>query len=195
MYVIHMIAKTTGILLLAGAVIGILACLGAVALTGWGSGADCPSLLSPVTGGFAGSGTDMGNIPEFSTEERAQQFLITHTDAGQGSSVSSPAPQQTTTVSSGPGVVRTWSFDVDTSTFKPDEYLVKASAVLQDATGTALFNVLERPADRSSGRQRNRRIVRHLSSYRERLFHHHRSDRRPLCGRPVYYHRHHQHPR
>jgi len=35
------------------------------------------------------------------------------------------------------------SFDVDASTFKPDEYLVKASAVLQDATGTALFNVLE----------------------------------------------------
>jgi len=36
-----------------------------------------------------------------------------------------------------------WSFDVDASTFKPDEYLVQASAVLQDATGTALFNVLE----------------------------------------------------
>jgi len=149
MYVSHMIAKTTGILLLAGAVIGILACLGAVALTGWGSGADCPSLLSPVTGGLAGGGTDMGNIPEFSTEEQAQQFLITHTDAGQGSSVSSPAPQQTISVSSGPDGVRTWSFDVDTSTFKPDEYLVKASAILQDATGTALFNVLERPAGRS----------------------------------------------
>ena len=38
------------------------------------------------------------------------------------------------------------SFDVDASTFKPDEYLVKASAVLQDATGTALFNVLEAQA-------------------------------------------------
>ncbi len=35
------------------------------------------------------------------------------------------------------------SFDVDASTFKPDEYIVQASAVLQDATGTALFNVLE----------------------------------------------------
>lgn len=38
------------------------------------------------------------------------------------------------------------SFDVDASTFKPDEYLVKESAVLQDATGTALFNVLEASA-------------------------------------------------
>jgi PGF-CTERM protein len=36
-----------------------------------------------------------------------------------------------------------WSLDVDASTFKPDEYIVKAAAVEQDATGTALFNVLE----------------------------------------------------
>jgi len=35
------------------------------------------------------------------------------------------------------------SFDVDASTFKPDEYIVSASAVIQDVTGTALFNVLE----------------------------------------------------
>jgi PGF-CTERM protein len=38
------------------------------------------------------------------------------------------------------------SFDVDASTFKPDEYLVKETAVLQDATGTSLFNVLEAAA-------------------------------------------------
>jgi len=35
------------------------------------------------------------------------------------------------------------SFDVDSSTFKPDEYIVTEEAVLQTATGTALFNVLE----------------------------------------------------
>ena len=35
------------------------------------------------------------------------------------------------------------SFDVDASTFKPDEYIVQESAVLQTATGSALFNVLE----------------------------------------------------
>ena len=35
------------------------------------------------------------------------------------------------------------SFDVDSSTFKPDEYIVTEQAVIQDATGTALFNVLE----------------------------------------------------
>jgi len=35
------------------------------------------------------------------------------------------------------------TFDVDAATFKPDEYIVKASAVIQVATGSALFNVLE----------------------------------------------------
>jgi PGF-CTERM protein len=35
------------------------------------------------------------------------------------------------------------SFDVDSSTFKPDEYIVTEEAILQTATGTALFNVLE----------------------------------------------------
>jgi len=39
------------------------------------------------------------------------------------------------------------SFDVDSSTFKPDEYIVTEDAVIQtDATGTALFNVLETSA-------------------------------------------------
>ena len=38
------------------------------------------------------------------------------------------------------------SFDIDSSTFKPDEYIVTAQAVIQDnAVGTALFNVLETP--------------------------------------------------
>ena len=35
------------------------------------------------------------------------------------------------------------TFDVDSSTFKPDEYIVTKDAVIQQATGTALFNVLE----------------------------------------------------
>ena len=38
------------------------------------------------------------------------------------------------------------SFDIDSSTFKPDEYIVTAEAVIQEnAVGTALFNVLETP--------------------------------------------------
>ncbi len=49
----------------------------------------------------------------------------------------------TVKVTKGDSGLNKLSFDVDASTFKPDEYLVKASAVLQEATGTALFNVLE----------------------------------------------------
>jgi len=52
----------------------------------------------------------------------------------------------TVKVTKGDSGLNTISFDVDASTFKPDEYLVKESAVLQDATGTALFNVLEASA-------------------------------------------------
>jgi PGF-CTERM protein len=37
----------------------------------------------------------------------------------------------------------TFKFDVDASTFKSDEYLVTANGIIQDATGTALFNVLD----------------------------------------------------
>ncbi|MDD1695914.1 MAG: PGF-CTERM sorting domain-containing protein, partial [Methanoregula sp.] len=37
-------------------------------------------------------------------------------------------------------------FDVDASTFKPDEYIVTMEAVIQGTTGTTLFNVLEGPA-------------------------------------------------
>jgi PGF-CTERM protein len=51
----------------------------------------------------------------------------------------------TVTVAAGTGTsgLNTWSFDVDASTFKPDEYLVTATSVLTSGTGTALFNVLQ----------------------------------------------------
>ena len=52
----------------------------------------------------------------------------------------------TVKVTKGDSGLNKLSFDVDASTFKPDEYLVKAAAVLQDATGTSLFNVLEAQA-------------------------------------------------
>jgi PGF-CTERM protein len=36
-----------------------------------------------------------------------------------------------------------WSMDVDASTFKPDEYIVKVEAIEADATATTTFNVLK----------------------------------------------------
>jgi hypothetical protein len=38
-----------------------------------------------------------------------------------------------------------WSFDVDSSAFRPDEYLVKVSGMTVDVTGSTTFILLERP--------------------------------------------------
>jgi len=45
----------------------------------------------------------------------------------------------------------TWSFDVDTSTFTPDEYLVTVSAVTQSATVSGKFMVVPASSCSSSG--------------------------------------------
>jgi hypothetical protein len=37
-----------------------------------------------------------------------------------------------------------WSFDIDASTFRPDEYLVKVSGITIDVTGSTTFNIVER---------------------------------------------------
>jgi len=46
------------------------------------------------------------------------------------------------TVVAGSGGRNTWSFDVDTSTFTPDEYVVRISGMEADMTASAYFNVL-----------------------------------------------------
>lgn len=135
-----MISKTTGIVLIAGIVLGVIASIAFMMLAPAGTAGDCTAILPPVAIGQTGSGSDMGTIPEFSSEEQAQKFLIAHTDTGRSTSGSRTA---TTAVSRAAGGGRTWSFDVDTSTFKPDEYIVTADAVMQNAHASALFNVLE----------------------------------------------------
>jgi trimeric autotransporter adhesin len=48
------------------------------------------------------------------------------------------------TVVPGTGAYNRWSFDIDSSTFKPDEYLVKVSGVTVDVTASTTFNIVER---------------------------------------------------
>jgi PGF-CTERM protein len=48
-------------------------------------------------------------------------------------------------VAKGDGGLNKISIDVDSSTFKVDEYIVTAKAIIQDATGTALFTVNDSP--------------------------------------------------
>ena len=37
-----------------------------------------------------------------------------------------------------------WSFDVDASAFKPDEYIVRVSGITLDVTDSTTFNIVER---------------------------------------------------
>jgi hypothetical protein len=42
----------------------------------------------------------------------------------------------------GSGGYNRWSFDVDATTFKPDEYIVKVSGITQDVTASTYFNIV-----------------------------------------------------
>jgi len=48
----------------------------------------------------------------------------------------------TVTVVPGTGSLNRWSFPVDASTFRPDEYIVKVSGMTIDVTGSTLFNIV-----------------------------------------------------
>jgi trimeric autotransporter adhesin len=59
---------------------------------------------------------------------------------------------QDSTFSGASGVVRVvagnsgrnaWSFNIDASSFKPDEYIITVSAILQDVHGSSTFNIVE----------------------------------------------------
>jgi hypothetical protein len=45
----------------------------------------------------------------------------------------------------GSGGYNHWSYDVDATGFRPDEYIVKVSGILQDVTGSSYFNIIEAP--------------------------------------------------
>jgi hypothetical protein len=45
-------------------------------------------------------------------------------------------------IQQGQGINNRWSFDIDASGFKPDEYIVRVSAVQQDVTSTATFVIV-----------------------------------------------------
>jgi hypothetical protein len=47
------------------------------------------------------------------------------------------------TVVPGSGGYNQWSFDVDASSFQPDEYIVKVSGVTVDVTASTTFNIVE----------------------------------------------------
>ncbi|MEN6610132.1 MAG: beta-propeller domain-containing protein [Methanoregulaceae archaeon] len=102
----------------------------------------------PVVTGTAPGISASSDLPRFSSEKEARVFLQSHIEPDSGVPVEvTPVPGQLNSQAfSARNGTRSWHFDVDTSNYKPDEYLVKVSAVEQDATATALFNVIERPS-------------------------------------------------
>ncbi|MDO9035255.1 MAG: hypothetical protein Q7U51_08645, partial [Methanoregula sp.] len=46
-------------------------------------------------------------------------------------------------IQQGSGALNQWSFPIDASTFKPDEYIVKVSGITVDVTGSTQFNIVE----------------------------------------------------
>jgi hypothetical protein len=53
----------------------------------------------------------------------------------------------TVTVVPGSGALNRWSFPVDTSTFRPDVYMVKISGITVDVTESTRFNIVEGQPD------------------------------------------------
>lgn len=49
----------------------------------------------------------------------------------------------TVKIEQGSGALNRWSFPVDASMFKPDEYIVKVSGITVDVTGSTLFDIVE----------------------------------------------------
>ena len=49
----------------------------------------------------------------------------------------------TVKIEPGSGALNRWSFPIDASSFKPDEYIVKVSGITVGVTGSTLFNIVE----------------------------------------------------
>ncbi len=84
-------------------------------------------------------------LPSFPSPEEVQGFLKNHTvpyNAYPSFSRYSFSGSSGTIRVTDCNTTRIWSYTLDTSTFRPDEYLVTASAVTRNATGTAIFNIL-----------------------------------------------------
>ncbi|MFA6225998.1 MAG: hypothetical protein WC620_07465 [Methanoregula sp.] len=143
--------KNGPLLLISGLVMGII--LAYVVMTAFplnpaGTSSTVPQIQPVVQQKIT---ADIEDPQLFSSKEETRAFLTTHTKGGETPEFlnegSGPAISSMATVANG---TRTWRFDVDTTTYKPDEYIVTVQAILQDATSTALFNVLDSPEGRSS---------------------------------------------
>jgi S-layer glycoprotein len=102
------------------------------------------AFINPVGDHYVGDkftisgSTNLAAGDELMVEVFSSSFKPTQkTDSGEFSGTSG-----TVKVVPGSGGYNHWSFDVDATTFKPDEYIVKVSAILQDVTASTYFNII-----------------------------------------------------
>jgi len=106
------------------------------------------SIINPIGNHYIGDrfilsgSTNLAVGNDLLVEIYSSSFSPTQKVQGSGFSGSSG----TVKVVSGTGGYNTWSFDVDTSTFRADEYIVKVSGVTREVIASATFTVTERPA-------------------------------------------------
>jgi hypothetical protein len=110
---------------------------------------DAPlSLINPIGNHYVGDtftlsgSTNLAVGNDLLIEIYSSSFSPTQKVQGSGFSGSSG----TVKVMPGTGGYNMWSFDVDTSTFRADEYIVRVSGVTRDVIASATFSVTERPA-------------------------------------------------
>jgi len=132
--------QNTYFLIFSGLLAGIILTFAAMTLSlPYSAGtAGAPLALQPLV--QQNVTAESGDLPQFASPAEARAFLQAHTDGGDLPVLLTEGTGPADALTNG---TRTWRFDVDTSTFKPDEYIITASAILQDATGSALFNVLD----------------------------------------------------
>ena len=141
-----MVPRNTSILVIAGIVAACIVVFLCVSQCPPGPGPARAGAIPPADSAGDQKAPLSGNLSLFTSEAEVRAFLASHTDPTGNYpdlSASDTAPSGTPAQVTENGT-RIWSFAVDTSTFRPDEYIVVATAVTEDTTCSALFNVLER---------------------------------------------------
>jgi uncharacterized secreted protein with C-terminal beta-propeller domain len=82
-------------------------------------------------------------VDALTTKEDVVAFIRAHT------LLAPPSASIDYTAVAVPAGSRSYSFDIDTSTFRPDEYIVTVQAIIQDATAAQIFNVFEQAPQNS----------------------------------------------
>lgn len=103
-------------------------------------------LIMPGVDSLVPSRNSRDSLTVFSSPEEVRTFLQDHTVPAVAYYRNSRRffSGSTGTISvTDCGSTRIWRYTIDSSAFAPDEYIVTVGAIKEDATGTALFNVLE----------------------------------------------------